>query len=187
MIGTGLVAHAVPIARAAFGCPTLAASAAVGHDVAGPDLGAQQRQRRAAEVRAHEREVDRQVEALVDAVEVGRDDVARGAQLAVGGDDPRPQVRRDLREQRVDGLPGEPDAHHAALALHDQELPDRRVEARVDGVGETLAHGGGGDRVQQAGGKGHAGIPWVRRVRIAVETRWRAATAEQPSRAAMPS
>ena len=98
-----------------------------------------------------------------------------------------PRCAGDLREQRVVGLLGEADAHDAALALHDQELPDRRVEAGVDGVGEALAHGGGGDRVQQAGGKGHAGIPWVRRVRIAVETRWRAATAEQPRRAAMQS
>ena len=75
----------------------------------------------------------------------------------------------------------------AALALHDQQLPDRRLEAGVDGVGEPLAHGGGGDRVEQFGGEGHAAIPWLRRVRMAVETRWRAATGEQPSRAAMRS
>ena len=66
-------------------------------------------------------------------------------------------------------------------------VPIGVAQAGVDGVGEPLAHGGGGDRVEQAGGKAHAGIPWVRRVRMAVETRWRAATAEQPRRAAMPS
>jgi hypothetical protein len=75
----------------------------------------------------------------------------------------------------------------ALVALDDEQRAERGVQMGVDGVGQSLAHGGGGDRLEQAGGKGHAAIPWVRRVRMAVETRCRAATVDVPSRCAMES
>ena len=62
-------------------------------------------------------------------------------------------------------------------------MPIGVSQAGVDGVGEPLAHGGGGELVEQGGGEGHVGSSWARRVRRAVETRWRAATTEQPSAA----
>jgi hypothetical protein len=159
---------------------------AVGDHAAGPDP-AQLFQRGTPEGRPDEAEVDRQLEPLVLAREVGVDRVARGGELGVGGDDAGAEAGRDLGEQPVDGLLSEADAHDAVLALDDGERADRRVHAGVDGVGEALADRRGCDRLEQVGGQAHAGIPWVRRVRMAVETRWRAATGEQPSRLAMSS
>ena len=98
-----------------------------------------------------------------------------------------PRQAATSASSRSTGLLGEADADDAALALDDEQRADRGVQAGVEGVDESLAHGGGGDRSRAGGGQAHAGIPWVRRVRMAVETRWRAATAEQPRRSAMPS
>ena len=88
---------------------------------------------------------------------------------------------------RSSGSSSKPDAHDAALALDDEQAADRRAQAGEDGVGEALAHRGGGDGLEQGVGKrGHAAA-LSRRVRTAVDTRWRAAAEEMPSRSAMPS
>ncbi len=50
---------------------------------------------------------------------------------------------------------GEADAQHARVALDEQQRADRGRQSREDGVGEALAHGGGGDPVEQRGGEGH--------------------------------
>ena len=85
------------------------------------------------------------------------------------------------------GSSSKPDADDAALALDDEQAADRRAQAGEHGVDEALAHGGGGDGLEQGvGERGHA-ASLSRRVRTAVDTRWRAATAEMPSRSAMPS
>ena len=121
------------------------------------------------------------------ALEVGLEHVARGGQLAVGAHDARAEPGGDLGKHLVVGLVLEADAHHAARALDDEQATDRRAQAGENGVGEALAHGGGGDGLEQGvGERGHAAA-LSRRVRTAVDTRWRAATAEMPSRSAMPS
>ena len=74
-----------------------------------------------------------------------------------------------------------------ARALDDEQAADRGAQAGEDGVGEALADGGGGDGLQQGVGQGSHAACLSRRVRTAVETRWRAATAEQPRRSAIPS
>ena len=84
------------------------------------------------------------------------------------------------------GLLGEGDPDEALGPLDDQQPAERRVQAGEDGVGEPFAHRGGGDGLEQRLGQGgHAKLS--RRVRTAVETRWRAATVEQPSSVAIPS
>ena len=135
----------------------------------------------------HEREVDGQPVRVALAGEVGVERVARAAELAVRADDARPEARGDLRQHAVLGLLLEADADDAALALDDEQAPDRRLEAGEEGVGEPLAHRGGGDGLEQGvRERGHA-ASLSRRVRTAVDTRWRAATAEIPRRSAMPS
>ena len=101
--------------------------------------------------------------------------------------DERLDAGRDLGEQRVEGVLLEAHAEDAAGALDDRERADRRLQARVDGIGEPLGHGRGGDAVEQVLGEGHAAAPWERRVRMAVETRWRAAWGEMPRTCATPA
>ena len=66
--------------------------------------------------------------------------------------------------------------------------PGRRAGGRSggqpgkDGVGEALAHRGGGDGLEQGFGQGGHATSLSRRVRTAVDTRWRAATAEDAQR-----
>ncbi len=82
---------------------------------------------------------------------------------------------------------GEGDPHDAGRPLDHQQTADRGAQAGEDGVGEAHAHGGGGDGLEQGvGERGHAAA-LSRRVRTAVDTRWRAATVEMPSRSPMPS
>jgi len=136
--------------------------------------------------RGDQREVDRHADRAL-AGEVRLERVARAGQLAVGPDDPGPEPAGHLGQHVVLGLLLEPDADHAGRALHDEQAPDRRAQAGEDGVGEALAHRGGGDGLEQGvGERGHAAA-LSRRVRTAVDTRCRAATVEMPSRAAMPS
>ncbi len=85
------------------------------------------------------------------------------------------------------GLVLEAHPHDAAGALDDEQAADRRGEPGEHGVGEALAHRGGGDGLEQGVGQGGHAASLSRRVRMAVDTRWRAATAEMPSRSAMPS
>ena len=72
-------------------------------------------------------------------------------------------------------------------ALDDEQAADRSAQAGEHGVDEALPHGGGSDGLEQGvGQRGHAGS-LSRSVRMADDTRWRAATAEMPSRSAMAS
>ena len=85
------------------------------------------------------------------------------------------------------GSSSKPTRTMPCVALDDEQAADRGAQAGEDGVGEALAHGGGGDGLEQGvGERGHA-ASLSRSVRTAVDTRWRAATAEMPSRSAMPS
>ena len=147
----------------------------------------QRLEHRAPERAAHEREVDRQVEAVVIALEVARERVAGGGQLAVGLHDPRPHAGRDAGERVVQRLALEGDPEHAVLALHDHERADRGLQRGVDGIGEPLAHGGGGEPVEEGVGQGSHAVTLSLRVRTAVDTRWRAASGEVPSASAMRS
>ncbi len=108
-------------------------------------------------------------------------------QLAVGGDDARAEPRGDLGQHTVLGLLLEAHADHAVRALDDEQAADRRAQPGEDGVGEALAHRGGGDGLEQGFGQGGHAASLSRRVRTAVDTRWRAATEEMPSAPAMPS
>ena len=72
-------------------------------------------------------------------------------------------------------------------ALDDHERADRGRERGVDGIGEALAHGGGGEPVEEGVGQGSHAETLSRRVRTAVDTRWRAASGEVPSATAMRS
>ena len=85
------------------------------------------------------------------------------------------------REDRVLGLFGEADAADAARPLDDHQAPDRGGEAGEERVGEPLRQRGGGQGVEQAVGKrDHAGESSFLKDRTATETRWRAASGEQP-------
>ena len=108
-------------------------------------------------------------------------------QLAVGGDDPRPEPAGDLGEHVVLGLLLEAHADDAVLALDDEQAADRGAQTGEHGVDEALPHGGGSDGLEQGVRKrGHA-ASLSRSVRTADDTRWRAAAAEMSSRSAMPS
>ena len=165
----------------------LARERAVGDDLAAVDLVVQRLEHRAPERAADEREVDRQVEAVVVALEVARERVAGGGELAVGLHDPRPHAGRHAGERAIERLALERDPEDAARALDDHERADRGLERGVDGVGEALAHGGGGEPVEEGVGQGSHGVTLSRRVRTAVDTRWRAASGEVPSSTAMRS
>ena len=130
MSGTGFVAQALPDRARRLRVPDARGERAVGDDVARADLGVERRERGAAEVGPHEREVDGHVEPLVLALEVGREHVARGGELAVGGDDPRAEAGGDLGEQDVDGLASKPTRAHARGPWTTSSLPigvSRRV------------------------------------------------------------
>ena len=98
-----------------------------------------------------------------------------------------PTPRRHAGQRGVQRLALEGDPQHAALALDDDERADRGLERGVDGVGEALLHGGGGQAVEELLGQGGHAVTLSRRVRTAVDTRWRAASGECSSAAAMRS
>ena len=108
-------------------------------------------------------------------------------ELAVGGDQARAEAAGHLGQHVILGLLLEADADDAARALDDQQAAERGVQAGEDAVGEAFADGGGGDGLQQGFGQGSHAACLSRRVRTAVETRWRAASGEQPSALAMRS
>jgi hypothetical protein len=91
--------------------------------------------------------------------------------------------RRQPRKDDVLGLLLEGDTDDPARPLDDQETADRSVETGEDRVGESLADGGGGDGFEQGIGQGSHAACLSRRLRTAVETRWRAASggAAEPS------
>ena len=153
---------------------------AVGDDLAAVDLAVQGVEHGAAERAAGQRQVDRQAERVVVALEVRRERVAGGRELAVGAHEPRPDAGGDAGQRGVLGLALEGDPQHAARALDDEQRADRGLERRVDGVGEALLHGGGGQAVKELLGQGGHAVTRSRRVRTAVETRWRAASGEVP-------
>ena len=153
-IGTGLVAQAVPVARTARGLPACCGQLAVGDDLAAVDLAVQRLEHGAAERAAGQRQVDREVERVVVALEVGRERVAGGRELAVGAHDPRPDAGGDAGQRGVLRLALEGDPEHAALALDDEQRADRGAQRGVDGVGEALLHGGGGQAVEEVLGRG---------------------------------
>ena len=93
-------------------------------------------------------------------------------------------TRASVRVQRL-ALEGDPE--HAVRALDDHERADRGGEGGVDGIGQALAHGGGGEPVEEGVGQGSHAVTLSRRVRTAVDTRWRAASGEVPSSTAMRS
>ena len=72
-------------------------------------------------------------------------------------------------------------------ALDDDERAERGGERGVDGIGQALAHGRGGEPVEEGVGQGSHEVTLSRRVRTAVDTRWRAASGEVPSSTAMRS
>ena len=139
----------------------------------------------AAEGRADEPEIDGQLEPVLVALQVAGERVACRGELAVGADDPRSEPVGNLRKDDVLGLLLEGDTDDPARPLDDQETADRSVETGEDRVGESLADGGGGDGFEQGIGQGSHAACLSRRLRTAVETRWRAASGEQPSRPAM--
>jgi hypothetical protein len=151
------------------------------------DVAVQRLEHGAAERPAHEREVDGQVEAVVVALEVGRQRVAGRRQLAVGVHDPRADPGRHAGQRLVQRLALEGDPEHAVGPLDDHERADRGRERGVDGVGKALGHGGRGEPVEEGIGQGSHGATLSRRVRTAVDTRWRAASGEVPSSTAMRS
>jgi hypothetical protein len=75
-------------------------------------------------------------------------------ELAVGADHVRPERGRDLGQRDVLGLALEGDPHEAVRPLDDKQLAERRGQAGEDGVGEPLAHRGGGDGLEQRLGQG---------------------------------
>ena len=160
--GTGLVAQAVPTARAAFGRPIFAASAAVGDDVAAADLGVQRLERGAAEVRAHELQVDRAGQRLV-ARPRSRPDARRAWRRARG-------PRRRCAGRACAATPAS-SASSGSSSKPTRTTPcgpctmSRRpigVARRVKTASASPSRdGGGGDGVEQVGGEAHAGIPRV--------------------------
>ena len=161
---------------------------AVGGDRAARDA-AQLGEHVELEGRAREREIDGQVEPGPLALQIGLELLAGDRGLGARAHDARAQTAGDAGEDRVLGLLGEADPADAAGALHHQEAADGGVGVAVDRVGQALRDRGGAQPLEHGVGKslGTGHVILALRVRTAPDTRWRAASGEQPRRRAMSS